>query len=91
MWPFAPQSPFAAADQWIERQGFTAIKVVALMDIEAKLATANKTSVKLAAVRQWLDGLTATYALNPVPRKEWPVAPFRFEETIQEAIAALNP
>ena len=80
------------AEEWIEKQGFTALKVVALMDIEGKLTAANKTSAKLAAVRQWLDGLTASHATMPIPRNNWPAAPFRFEETMQEAIAAaLNP
>lgn len=88
---YTPQSPFAAADQWIERQGFSALKVIALMDIEGKLAAANKSSEKLTAVRGWLDGITASFALNPVSRDDWPAAPFRFEETVQEAIATLNP
>jgi hypothetical protein len=89
--PFALQSPFAAADQWIERQGFSALKVIALMDLEGKLAAANKSSEKLTAVRSWLDGITASFAMNPVSRDDWPASPFRFEETVQEAIAALNP
>lgn len=82
--------PPVKAEKWIERQGFTALKVVALMDIEGKLAAANKTSAKLEAVRQWLDGLTASHAAMPIPRNNWPAAPFRFEETMQEAIAAIN-
>lgn len=90
MGPFAPQFPFAAADQWIERQGFSALKVIALMDLEGKLAAANKSSEKLTAVRSWLDGITASFALNPVSRDNWPASPFRIEETIQEAIATLN-
>jgi hypothetical protein len=87
---FTSQSPLAAADQWIERQGFSALKVIALMDIEGKLATASKSSGKLTAVRSWLDGITASFALNPVSRDDWPTAPFRFEETVQEAITILN-
>lgn len=84
----AKMSP-VAAEKWIELQGFTALKVVALMDAESKLAAANKTSAKVTAVRQWLDGITAAYITNPTPRNDWPDAPFTFEQTMQEAGATV--
>jgi hypothetical protein len=88
---FGPQQlPFSGVDQWIERQGFSALKVLSLMDIEAKLAAENKSSEKLIAVRNWLNGITVSFALNPASNGNWPIAPFRFEETIQEAITVLG-
>ena len=88
---FGPQQlPFSAVDSWIERQGFSALKVLSLMDIEGKLAAANKSSEKLIAVRNWLNGITVSFALNPASNGNWPTAPFRFEETIQEAITVLG-
>lgn len=80
------------AEQWIEKQGYTALKVIALMDAENKLAAAGKTSSKLSAVRSWLDSVTSAHVMNPEPKTDWPDAPFTFEQTMQEAASViLNP
>lgn len=85
-----PQSPLSSADQWIEKQGFSSLRVIALMDAENKLAVANKNSAKLTAIRNWLDSVAISYIQNPMPRQDWPIAPFSFNETMQEALAALT-
>ena len=81
--------PAVGAESHIESQGYPAIRLVTLMDLESKLAQAGKTSTKLAAVRSWLDAMLGAFATNPEPRNDWPAAPFGFEETVQDAAMAL--
>jgi hypothetical protein len=85
----ARPKPAVTAEKHIEREGFPAIRLVTLMDLEGKLAEAGKTSAKLTAVRAWLDMILGAFASNPEPRNDWPKAPFGFEETVQEAASKL--
>jgi hypothetical protein len=78
------------AEKHIEREGFPAIRLVTLMDLEGKLAEAGKTSAKLVAVRSWLDAVLGAFAANPEPSNQWPKAPFGFEETVQDAVGYLT-
>lgn len=78
-----------SVEQWTEKQGFTALRMLTIKDLEGKLATAGKESVKLSAIRQWADSLIALFATNPEPRNDWPEAPFSFDETVQEAVSLL--
>jgi hypothetical protein len=78
------------AEQWLGIEGYTAIRLVTLLDLEGKLAAAGKTSPKLAAVRLWMNGVLATYVTDPNPKSDWTPAPFGFEETSAEAFAALT-
>lgn len=81
--------PTITAEKYIEHQGFTALRLIALMDLEKKLAENGKTSVKLSAVRAWLDSILAVSATNPEPRNDWPNLPYSFEETSAEAMSTL--
>jgi hypothetical protein len=81
--------PAITAEKHIDREGFSAIRLVTLLDLESKLAQAGKTSAKLTAVRSWLDLILGAFAANPDPRNDWPKAPFGFEETVQEAASKL--
>lgn len=81
--------PSVTAEKHIEREGYPAIRLVTLMDLEGKLAEAGKTSAKLTAVRGWLDTILGAFAANPQPRNDWPKAPFGFEETVQDAASKL--
>jgi hypothetical protein len=85
----ARPKPAITAEKHIEREGFPAIRLVTLMDLEGKLAEAGKTSAKLVAVRSWLDAVLGAFAANPEPSNEWPKAPFGFEETVQDAASKL--
>jgi hypothetical protein len=85
----ARPKPVTTAEKWIERQGFPAIRLVTLMDLEGKLAATGKTSAKLTAVRSWLDTILGAFASSPEPRNNWPQAPFGFEETVQDAASKL--
>lgn len=82
--------PPVTAERHIEREGYPAIRLVTLMDLESKLAQVGKTSAKLTAVRGWLDTILGAFAANPEPRNDWPKAPFGFEETVQEAAFRLQ-
>jgi hypothetical protein len=82
--------PAITAEKHIEREGYPAIRLVTLMDLEGKLAEAGKTSAKLTAVRGWLDTILGAFAANPEPRNDWPKAPFGFEETVQDAAFTLS-
>jgi hypothetical protein len=85
----ARPKPAVTAEKHIEREGYPAIRLVTLMDLEGKLAEAGKTSAKLTAVRSWLDAILGAFAANPEPRNDWPKAPFGFEETVQDAASKL--
>jgi hypothetical protein len=82
--------PTISAERHIEREGFPAIRLVTLMDLEGKMVAAGEISAKLVAVRAWLDSILGTFASNPQPRNDWPEAPFGFEETVQDAASKLN-
>lgn len=82
--------PTISAERHIEQEGFPAIRLVTLMDLEGKMVAAGEISAKLVAVRAWLDSILGTFASNPQPRNDWPQAPFGFEETVQDAASKLN-
>lgn len=82
--------PLITAEQWIESQGYPAMRLVSLMDIEGKLSQSGRTSAKLVAVRAWLDGVMVQFAASPEPRNNWSTVPFSFEETMQDAMVVLT-
>jgi len=87
-----PPTPYVetfTAEDWITSQGYTATRLVSLLDVEAKLNATQRVSPKAAAVRGWLDTVLATYAQDPSPRGDWPASPHTYEATIQEAVYIL--
>ena len=82
--------PLVSAEDWITSQGYTATRLVSLLDVEAKLNAAAKVSPKASAVRGWLDTVLGTFAADPAPKNTWPAAPHGYEETIQEAVFVLQ-
>jgi hypothetical protein len=77
------------AEEWLSSQGFSSIRLITLLDLENKLTAANKSSAKLAIVRGWINGILAAFVQDPTPKSDWTAAPHTFEETTQEAFAAL--
>jgi hypothetical protein len=77
------------AEQWITKSGYTATRLISLLDLEMKLTQSNKTADKMIAVRQWLNGLLQVFAVDTIPHTTWPGAPYSYEDTIQEALAVL--
>jgi len=78
------------AEQWIDSQGYTAIRLISLLDAETKLKASNKESSKLNAVRQWLDFILGSYAIDTTPKNNWDNSPYNYEETVQDAITRLT-
>jgi hypothetical protein len=78
------------AEEWLTSQGFPSIRLITLLDLESKLAAANRTSQKLATVRAWINGILASFVQDSTPKTDWPAAPHTFEETTQEAFELLN-
>ena len=77
------------AEQWLTKCGYTPLQLVTLLDLEAKLSNANKTSDKMVAVRQWLNLILTSFTTNPDPSDTWPLPPCTFEEATQDAISKL--
>jgi hypothetical protein len=85
-----PQPPATTAEEHLGQQGYTPLRLLTCLDLEAKLRATGKASPKLAAVREWLDSLTLAAAANPDnARPDWPSAPFPFDAVVQEAITQL--
>jgi len=72
------------AEQWVENNNFSSLQVIGLLDLENKLNKLEIVSEKLTAVRLWLDGILLAYAENNLPRNDWPVPPYSFDETVKE-------
>ena len=77
------------AEQWISFQGYSSMRLITLLDLEAKLNASNKSSIKLQSVRSWMDSLLAAYVQHQSPQVSWTIAPFSFEETVQDAFQVL--
>jgi hypothetical protein len=83
--------PTYTAEAWLEHEGYTPLRLLTCLDLEAKLRATGAASPKLAAVRQWLDNLTLAAAANPdEARPDWPAAPFAFDAVLAESLAALT-
>ena len=82
-------TPSYTVDEWLTYQGFTAIKLIALIDIESKVNQANKQSPKLEETRAWLDGITQSYITEPGKTTNWTSSPYTFDEVMLEAIALI--
>jgi hypothetical protein len=86
-----PPPPALTAEQHLANAGYTPLRLLTCLDLEAKLRVTGTTSPKLAAVRSWLDNLTLAAASNPdEARPDWPAAPFPFEAVLAESLAALT-
>lgn len=79
----------SSAEAWLIRKGYGPMQLVALLDMEGRLQTAQKSSAKMTAVRTWIDTITAAFLLGQAQRTDWPEPPHQFEETLLEAGEAL--
>ena len=90
-WVISPIPPvFYNAEQWLEKEGYNSTALVTLLDLNGKLVAAGKTSVKLNAVKNWTDGMIASYAADPSPKSDWTNAPYGFTETTKEVVQILG-
>jgi hypothetical protein len=83
-------TPAYTVDEWLTYQGFTAIKLIALMDLENKVYQANKQSPKLTETRSWLDSVTRAYITQPDNSNNWSSSPYTFDEVMLEAITLIK-
>lgn len=85
-----PPAPTYTAEDWLANQGYTPLRLLTCLDLEAKLRAAGAASPTLAAVRQWLDALTLAAAAAPdQQRPDWPSAPHPFETVLAATLAIL--
>lgn len=84
-----PPAPTYTAEQWLSKEGYGATQLVTLLNLEAQLAAAAKTSPALTAVKAWTNNLLAAFVADPAPRADWPPAPHTFAATVTEAYALL--
>lgn len=76
---------FMTAEEWLVARGYGPMQLVALLDAERKLDTAEKPAPKLGAVRNWVDAITQSFLLSRAPRNDWPTPPHSFDEALLEA------
>jgi hypothetical protein len=84
-----PEAPKYTAEEWLNKMGYTSIRLITLLDLENKLRLENKESIKLMEVRAWIDSVLAIYIQDPTPDNDWTEPPHNFEETVQEAFTLL--
>lgn len=91
MWVVSLIPPiFYTAEQWLEKEGYNSTALVTLLDLNGKLVAAGKISVKLNAVKNWTDGMIASYASDPSPKSDWTNAPYGFTETTKEVVQIIG-
>lgn len=88
-----PPVPFVetfTAEQWVANQNFAGQRPTTLLYLKLQLDAAQKTSAKLAAVQSWLDSMIVAGVTAPEQKRgDWPAAPYSFEESSGQALAAL--
>ena len=85
-----PPPPSWTAEEWLNKEGYNSTALVTLLDLNGKLIAAGKSSVKLNAVKNWTDGMIASYAADPSPKSDWTNAPYGFTETTKEVVQILG-
>ena len=86
-----PPPPTYTAEQWLVKEGVGSDRQPTLLYLKLQLDAAGKVSAKLNATQNFLNLILTEYAQNPSAQKsDWTLAPFTFEETIQEALTILN-
>ncbi|MFN5250966.1 MAG: hypothetical protein ACK5DE_07940 [Bacteroidota bacterium] len=88
-WIIPPPQSWTA-EEWLNKEGYNSTALVTLLDLNGKLIAAGKSSVKLNAVKNWTDGMIASYAADPSPKSDWTNAPYGFTETTKEVVQILG-
>jgi hypothetical protein len=74
-----PPAPTWTAESWLDHEGYGAMRLLALLDLESKFG--QQAPLKMQAVRAWINSILAQYAET---KSEWQPAPHTFESTMQE-------
>jgi hypothetical protein len=80
-----------SAEGWLTLQNYSSVKIQALSRYEQKILMSGKElGPKMAAVRDWLEGILLSYTTSNTSQFEWSPAPYTFEEVSTEAINTLS-
>jgi hypothetical protein len=82
-----PQASTYSAESWLEHEGYGAMRLLGLLDLEVQFMQAGAIPPKMQAVRAWINTIRAGYSTE---RSDWPNAPHTFEQTMQEATTWLT-
>jgi hypothetical protein len=74
-----PEPPSFTAESWLDHQGFGAMRLLGLLDLEGQFG--QQSPPKMQAVRAWINSIRAQYAET---KSDWQPAPHTFESTMQE-------
>jgi hypothetical protein len=85
--PVVEVPPTFAAEAWLEHEGYGAMRLLGLLDLEVQFMQAGAIPPKMQAVRAWINTIRAGYSTE---RSDWPNAPHTFEQTMQEATTWLT-
>jgi hypothetical protein len=85
--PVVEVPPTYIAEAWLEREGYGAMRLLGLLDLEVQFTQLGAIPPKMQAVRAWINTIRAGYSTE---RSDWPNAPHTFEQTMQEATTWLT-
>ena len=77
-------------EEWLEKNGYNAMKLYVLIDLESQLKTVGKFSEKLSLVRNWIRMIISEAVLMENFKDSWTPPPHTFEETAKDAINSLG-
>jgi hypothetical protein len=77
-------------EEWLEFNGFGAINLVLLFDLENQLKTAGKVSQKLGLVIRWINSILREAVLLEEPKSGWSPSPHTFNNAAKDALAILD-
>jgi hypothetical protein len=82
--------PTYTAEAWLSKEGYGAVQLVTLLNLEAELTARALVSPKLDAVKDWTNAILGEYVQSNQPKEDWGAAPFSFNETVVEAYSLLG-
>lgn len=85
-----PPSVKYSGEEWLEKNGYNAMKLYVLLDLESQLKTAGKFSHKLDTIKGWISMIMGEAILLEDSRDDWTPPPYYFNEVASEAISALG-
>jgi hypothetical protein len=86
-----PVQTLFSAEEWLNNQSYSPIRLLTCLDFENKLTVLNKVSPKLNNVRAWINNIILTASVDPdLKSNNWPPTPYTFAEVSAEVISLLS-
>ena len=85
-----PPSVRYTGEEWLEKNGYNAMKLYVLLDLESQLKTVGKFSHKLDTIKGWISMIMGEAILLEDSRDDWTPPPHYFNEVAREAISVLG-